>query len=402
MAETLTVVELLRRVDSAVTGEFPGPIWVQGEVSEYRRTAQGAAFFRLVEPETRQSVEVGARGRLMADVDRRLEASGVGGLRSGIDVRIRCTVGMRQGRSIVQLSLLEVDPSFTAGRLSLDRAEVLRRLAGDGSLEANRKLDLPSVPLRIGLVTSRGSAAHADFLDHLKRPGYAFAVLTVQASMQGERAVDEIADGLRRLGDQDLDLVALIRGGGSKLDLAAFDSETVGRAIAAMSVPVISGIGHETDRSVADEAVAVSVKTPTAAAEWIVARVAEFAARLETARRSIRETALAAHARMAARLDHTATQLSEIRGTMSRQSDQLGFIGSGVVEASRLVIARHSSYLNGLEEMLATIGVEPTLRRGFSLVMGADGSVVRSVSGLHPGDRVEVRMVDGSVSMVVE
>jgi exodeoxyribonuclease VII large subunit len=339
---------------------------------------------------------------MMMTVTHALESAGVGGLRSGIEVRVRATVGVRHTRGHIQLGLLEVDPSFTAGRLALDRDEVLRRLAGDGSLVANGRLDLPLVPLRIGLVTSRGSAAHADFLGQLQRPGYRFSVRTVQAAMQGDRAVANLVQALRRLGTEDVDIVALVRGGGSKLDLAAFDAEEVGRAISAMSVPVISGIGHETDRSVADETSAVSVKTPTAAAEWIVARVADYAGRLDTARQMIRDSARSARDGAAGRLDHSASQLAGTRVVLRRQMDHVDNLEQGVVEGSRSGLQRHRDRLVVFEEMFAAIGIEPTLRRGFALVTRPDGSVVRSAGELGAGDRVAVRLADGSVAMVVE
>jgi len=402
-SETLTVGGLLDVLDEALSTAVPGPLWVRGEVSGLSRTSRGAVFFRLVDPELPDhALDVAASGRLIRAVEHALDAAGVGALRSGIEVRIRGTVGLRRSRSLVQLSLLEVDPGFTAGRLALDRDEVLRRLAADGSLAANGALELPLVPLRIGLITSRGSAAHADFLDHLARPGYRFSVRTVQAAMQGEGAVSNVVDGLRRLGTEDLDVVVLIRGGGSKLDLATFDAEAVGREVAAMPVPVITGIGHETDRSVADEAAAVPVKTPTAAAEWIVGRVAEYAGRLETARRAIRDQARAAQTKAAARLDHSASQLAETRGALGRQLDHLEYLEKGIVEGSRSGVLRHSERLSGLAEMFGAIGIEPTLLRGFALVTRPEGSVVRSVGELKAGERVTVRMADGSVAMVVE
>jgi exodeoxyribonuclease VII large subunit len=400
---TLTVAGLLDSLDVAVGAAIPGPVWVRGEVSGFQRTSRGAAFFRLVDPEQPDNaIEVAASGRMMMTVTHALESAGVGGLRSGIEVRIRATVGVRHNRGHIQLGLLEVDPSFTAGRLALDRDEVLRRLAGDGSLAANGRLDLPIVPLRIGLVTSRGSAAHADFLGQLQRPDYRFSVRTVQAAMQGERAIANLAQALRRLATEDVDMVALVRGGGSKLDLAAFDAEEVGRAIAAMPVPVISGIGHETDRSVADEAAAVSVKTPTAAAEWIVARVADYAGRLDTARQMIRDSARSARDGAGVRLDHTASQLAGTRVVLRRQMDLVDNLQQGVVDGSRSGLQRHRDQLAVFAEMFAAIGVEPTLRRGFALVTRPDGSVVRSSGELGPGDRVSVRLADGSVGMVVE
>lgn len=400
---TLTVAQVLGAVGDAVGVAMPGPIWVRGEVSGFQRTNRGAAFFRLVDPDQPDNaLEVAASGRMMVTVSHALESAGVGGLRSGIEVRVRGTVGLRRNRGLVQLSLLEVDPAYTAGRLALDREEVLRRLAADGTLSANEGLEMPLVPLRIGLVTSRGSAAHADFLDQLRRPGYGFSVLTVQAAMQGEAAVDNVVRALERLAAEDLDLVAVVRGGGAKLDLAAFDSERVGRAIGAMPVPVLTGIGHEVDRTVADEAAAISLKTPTAAAEFIVSRVADFAGRLGTARRMIRESAQAAWAGVVGRLDHSAVQLAGTRGVLRRQIDQIDHIERGVAEGARSKIQRGREQLGAMGEMFEAIGVEPTLRRGFAILARPDGRVVRSAREMTPGDRVTARLADGSVVLVVE
>jgi exodeoxyribonuclease VII large subunit len=144
------------------------------------------------------------------------------------------------------------------------------------------------------------------------------------------------------------------------------------------------------------------VKTPTAAAEWIVGRVAEYAGRLETARRAIRDQALAARTKAAARLDHSASQLAETRGALGRQLDNLEYLEKGIVEGSRSGILRHRERLAGFAEMLGAIGIEPTLLRGFALVTRPEGTVVRSVAELKAGERVTVRMADGVVAMVVE
>jgi exodeoxyribonuclease VII large subunit len=401
--DTLTVAQLLDTLGEAVGMAMPGPVWVRGEVSGLQRTNRGAAFFRLVDPERPDNaLDVAASGRMMMTVTHALESAGVGALRSGIEVRVRGTVGLRQSRGLIQLSLLEVDPAFTAGRLALSRDEVLRRLDADGTLAANERLEIPLVPLRIGLVTSRGSAAHADFLDQLRRPGYRFSVRTVQAAMQGEAAEDNIVKALERLAAEDLDLVAVVRGGGAKLDLAAFDTERVGRAVGSMPVPVVTGIGHETDRTVADEAAAVALKTPTAAAEWIVSRVADYAGRLDTARRAIREAAQAAWSGAVTRLDHSAVQLAGTRGVLRRQIDQIDVLERGVADGSRSAVQRGRVHLDAMGQMLEAIGVESTLRRGFAILTRPGGRVVRSASELGPGDRLTARLADGSVELVVE
>ncbi|MFP4074152.1 MAG: exodeoxyribonuclease VII large subunit, partial [Actinomycetota bacterium] len=287
--ESLTVSEVLSRAHQAVVAEFPAPLWVRGEVTGYRRTSSGAAFFRLADPEVDEAaLDVGARGRVMTEADRMLGDAGLGGLRDGIEIRVRGTVGISARRSDLHLSLLEIDPAFTAGRLAIDRAEVLRKMTADGSIAANGSLPIPLVPLRVGLVTSRGSAAHGDFTDQLRRSRYRFAVRTAHTTVQGETAPDRVAAGLARVSQENVDIIAVIRGGGSKLDLAGFDTETVARAVSRTPVPVITGIGHEMDRTVADEAAAIAEKTPSAAGEWLVTRVKDFADRLEGARTHIR------------------------------------------------------------------------------------------------------------------
>lgn len=403
MTETLSVVELLTGVQTAVITAFPGPVWVRGEVSGYKRTNRGAGFFKLVDPEQPEnSIEVAARGRVMAEIDHELNSVGVGSLRAGIEVRIEATVGVRRGSSLVQLSLLRVDPEFIAGRLAVDREEVLRRLKAEGLLDLNARLPLPLVPLDVGLVTSRGSAAHADFLNHLRSPGYRFRVSTVEATMQGETSPEQVVRGLDRLSREPLDVVTIVRGGGSKLDLAAFDNETVGRQIAAMPVPVVTGIGHETDRSIADEVAAVAEKTPTAAAGWLVGRVAEYARRIDTARDAIRDESLKSIGRTASNLNHLAAQLSGSREVLRRQQDQLSHLAVGVAERSREGLKHQSGLVESLGGLIATMGLEPTLRRGFAVVTRPDGSPVREAASLAEGDPVVVRMADGKVRMTVE
>lgn len=398
---TLTVAELQARVATAVTGAFPGPLWVRGEVSGLRRTSRGAVFFRLVDPKGGEVVEVSARGRVMFDIDRVLDAAGVGAMRDGIEVRVRAVVGVDTTRSLVRLTLLGVDPEFIAGRLELDRQQVLARLAADGLLHANRHHLLPLVPLRIGLVTSRGSAAHADFIDHLRRSGFRFRVRTVHAATQGDTAARSVARALRRLASEELDVAVVVRGGGSRLDLLPFDSEEVARAVADMPVPVVVGIGHETDRCVVDEAAAVSVKTPTAAAEWLVSRVGDYATRIDTARRLIREEARAVCTRAHRQLDHSAAVLGTARASLARQAEMLSDLRMSIASDARRVVSQHHRILDGMEEMLAVLGVESTLRRGFAIVTGADGGVVRSATEATPGRELRIRFADGSVRVEV-
>lgn len=402
--KTFTVSELLGQIDEAIASVLPGPVWVRGEVSGLRRTSGGAAFFRLADAELDETaLEVSARGRVMFDIDKQLDATGVGALKDGVELRARGTVVVDHRQSRIRLSILEIDPAFTAGRLAMQRAEVLRKLSADGSLEANGLLPLPLVPQRIGLVTSRGSAAHADFIDHLRRSSLRFEVKTAHTIVQGEGAEKAVARAIARVGREAIDMIALIRGGGSKLDLAVFDSETVGRAIANAPVPVVTGIGHEIDRTVADETAAVYQKTPTAASEWLVATVTDFANRVGSARQHIRMEARHCVARLDSELKGLATALRGSRALLDQHHVRLDHLRDGIVDTARGVLNDEKRRITTLGEWFSSVGVDQTLKRGFALVTSREGDrVIRSVDQLEPGDVAVVRFADGTVSVRVE
>lgn len=400
--ETLTVSAVVARLQQAVVAEFPTPVWVRGEVTGLRRTSGGAVFFRLADSDHAETaLDVTVRGRVMREVDRVLSEAGVGSLRDGVEARMRGTIDLDRRVTRVHLSLHEIDPAFTAGRLALDRAEVIRRMTADGSLAANTSLPLPLVPLRVGLVTSRGSAAHADFTDQLRRSPFRFRVRTVHTVVQGERAATSISEALKRIAEEPIDVIALVRGGGSKLDLSVFDRESVARAISMAPVPVVTGIGHDIDRSVADEAAAVPTKTPSAAAEWLVARVKDYADRIAVARQSIRHEANAALRRQHQLLRTSAADIAGSAITLRRQRDTLDRIRSEIAQAGRGSIERRRTDLARLAEWFKAIDVEPTLRRGFAIVTSGDGTVVRSVEQMPANRQLFVRVVDGTVRVIV-
>ena len=402
--QSTTVSELLARLQQAVVAEFPTPVWVRGEVTGYRRTSGGAGFFRLADPDVDEAaLDVAARGRVMAEIDRVLSATGLGGLRDGVEVRIRGTVGVEMRNSVIRLSLLEIDPAFTVGRLAIDRAEVLRRMTADGSIRANAGLPTPLVPLRVGLVTSRGSAAHADFIDQLRRSRYRFAVRTAHTTVQGDRAPDLIAEALSRFGPETVDIVAVVRGGGSQLDLTVFDTETVARAIAEAAVPVLTGLGHDIDRTVADEAAAHSEKTPSAAGEWLVTRVADFSSRLSTARHLIARESRVALSRHQEMLRRAASDISGGASALDRERDTLIRLGSDVSVAARRVIHDQERSLAALGDWFSAVGLDRTLQRGFAIVTETDGAgVIRSASQVSGGDRLTIRFADGTVLVEAE
>ncbi|MGA1650043.1 MAG: exodeoxyribonuclease VII large subunit, partial [Ilumatobacteraceae bacterium] len=246
-----------------------------GEVGKVTNAASGHCYFDLIDDESDDksvlSVKLfrGVRQALATKLrEHQID------IVSGIKVRIRGTPDVFATNGSFGFKMSDVDPRFTLGDLAAKRQEIVDRLKKDGSYDRNKKTTLPLVPLGIGLVTSNGSAAYADFMKTIEQSGIGFRVSLCDVRVQGDGSAAEIASAITWLSSfDDVDLVAVVRGGGSKTDLAAFDDELVARAIATCPKPVFTGIGHEVDTSIADEVAYSWNKTPTACAIAIIQRV---------------------------------------------------------------------------------------------------------------------------------
>lgn len=422
---TFTVGELARVIVDALDAAVPGSVWVRGEVSQQRTSANGHTYFELVEKDARRS---GIRARLpvvlfrteRASVNRTLRESGLG-IADGIELRICGRVDYYAPFGRLQLVMTAVDPVFTLGRMAAERAQVLQRLRDEGLLAANGRLPMPLVPLRVGLVTSGGSAAYHDFVHELEASGYAFRVAHGDVRVQGAGAERRIVYALRALGGRGLDVVVVARGGGSRTDLNPFDTEAVARAIAAMPVPVITGIGHEIDRTVADEVAHTCAKTPTAAAGFLVSAVAGYDERLRHLSHRIAGEArgacgladqhLRATVRRAARVVPRATQRSA-RALDDRRRRVVERARAGLRVADRALDARAARIgpaasratrdavrvLDAAEARVRALDPQRVLERGYSITRDAEGRVVRSVDAIPDGAVLVTEIVDGALT----
>ncbi|MFN8026549.1 MAG: exodeoxyribonuclease VII large subunit [Acidimicrobiia bacterium] len=254
---TFTVGELNGKVRDALRRSFVDEVWVRGEVQNLKRHGSGHTYFTLVEKGVRGDRPVARLDvALFRDdartVDRRLKAVPGAELGNDVEVRIRGRVTLYPEQGRYQLVMSDIDPVFTVGGIAANRERVLRALAAEGLIGHNARHVIPPVPLRAGLVTSVGSAAYHDFVHELELSGYALQVAVVDVRVQGSAAARRIKYGLNLLAGLAVDAVVLVRGGGSR-DLMPFDTDIVARAVAEMPVPVLTGVGHEIDRSVADE-----------------------------------------------------------------------------------------------------------------------------------------------------
>ena len=280
---TWTVAEVGTAVAGGLRATFPDEIWLRGEIRSLRApNRSGHRYFDLVEPgaapgeqpSAKVSVALfrGAKERVNAVL---ADAPGQTRIADGVEVRIRGRVDWWVAGGQLRLVMSAIDPVFTLGRLDEQRRLLLEVLVAEGLLRRNATLVVPTLSLRIGLVTSAGSAAHADFVHELTASGYAFEVVLADARVQGVDAPSSVVAAIARVASMGVDVIAVVRGGGATTDLAAFDHEDIARAIALAPVPVFTGIGHEIDRNVAGEVAHTDFKTPTATAAALVARIAE-------------------------------------------------------------------------------------------------------------------------------
>jgi exodeoxyribonuclease VII large subunit len=324
-------------------------------------------------------------------------------MEDGTEVRIRCEVQWHGATGRIQLRMDRIDPEFTLGRLAAQREVLLRRLEGEGLLRAQAALMVPAVPLRIGLVTSVGSAAHADVLRTLSSSGFGWQVVECDARVQGIGAETSLADAVRGVVAAGVDAVLVVRGGGARTDLAAFDGETLARTIATAPVPVLTGIGHEVDTSVADAVAWARFVTPTAGAEWLVTRVRSWCERRDATWARCTRAAAAATERASRRIERTSAGVSVAAGRHLRHAEVgLDRRLERLARRPATVLATAEVALSAKAARVAALDPARLLARGWSITRTDGGGLVRAPADVTPGDVVVTTTAGGVLRSRVE
>lgn len=393
MPVILTVRELAAYIRQLLEyDELLADVWVRGEVSNLSRSSAGHVYFTLKEAGAQVSCALfrGPAGRL-----ERLPVDGEAILAHG-------QVSFYEAGGKLQLYVDTVRP-VGLGALYLRFQELRDRLEAEGLFAAEAKRPLPRFPRRIGLVTSPTGAAIRDILHILRRRFPLVEVVVSPTLVQGKEAAPQIVAALERLGRWGVDLIIVARGGGSIEDLWPFNEECVARAIRASPVPVVSGVGHETDFTIADFAADLRAPTPSAAAEMAVPDRAEL--RQEVARLQKRlQLALERQVRQGRRfLWEQARRLrrfspaTRIAARRQRVDELVGRAGRSL--AHRLAVA--DERLRSITRRLATLDPRATLRRGYAIVRTPAGEIVVSPLQVTPGDHLGVQVRDGEFGVEV-
>jgi len=409
--ETLTLFELNSRVHTAITRGFQGQYWVQAELSSVHVNVAGHCYLELVQKHPSGSGLVAkARATVWAGRFRMLrpyfeQATGQA-FAAGISVLLLVTVEFHELYGLNYV-VEDIDPTYTLGDMARRRREILLRLEQEGTLDLNKELPMPLVPRRVAVISSETAAGYGDFCHQLRANAYGFVFCPklFPAVMQGDAVEPTVIAALDAIAAEReaWDVVVIIRGGGATSDLVGFDTYLLAANLAQFPLPVITGIGHERDTTVLDAVAHTSVKTPTAAAEFLIGRMAEAAAGLEHLTGSL---AAAISTRITAEKGRLQAFTLRLPAALAlRKANETGTIAlrsQRLRTAVSTLMAQQRHRLEVAAKVLAGADPDVLLRRGFSITYDADGHAVRRAAQLHEGDILLTRFADGETKSIVK
>lgn len=421
--EQITLLDLNIRIKDCLKRNLEESYWVVAEIGEMRLNQKGHCYLELVE---KKDDEILAKNKatIWSYTYRNLsgwfESLTGQTLKPGLKILSNIVVNYHEVYGL-SLNIKDIDANYTLGERAKKRLETLNRLKEDGILEMNRELPLPLVPQRIAIIASSTSAGYLDFITQLENntAGYTFKTSHYQAIMQGSEAEDSIIKAILEVYDQidNYDLLVIIRGGGATLDLECFDTYGLASHIAQFPIPVITGIGHERDETIADIVANTSLKTPTAVAEFLISGVNEYEEVIDSLYAQIYEYVSRTLRDRRAHLEYWSKHIKYISGNaLKTHSVKLSALGQnfqgaakGRMKVLEMLIENYiqslktntGRYLDHENRNLVNISssidlVDPkrVLKRGYSIVRKGN-KIMKSAKDLQEGDLIESEFHDG-------
>lgn len=407
----ITLSQLLTNIRQSLAEVFPLGVWISAEIGSMNvNRYSGHCYMELIEKSSTNSTAT-PQARVQAAVWRSkwgvlssyFESATGMPLAAGMKVLLKVGVNFHEAYGL-SLVVSDIDPNYTLGEQAALREQTIRRLTEDGVMELNKGEVLPTVVQRLAVVSSATAAGYQDFMNHLAESPWKFSVTLHEAIMQGAGAGESIIAALDGVVErrEDYDAVILIRGGGSQTDLECFNGYELCFHLAQLPLPLITGIGHDRDVSVADLVAHTSLKTPTAVADFLVERASGFAAETEYTYEAICKAANSLISTHKQRLDLGGAKIgSGVQSLLHRLDVKLeNGRGRLVAATTRLLDAERSK----LERMEAEVeGNNPAriLALGFAVVRSG-GRTLTTIEDVDKGSRVEITLADGVVDALVE
>ena len=409
MTESYSLSELGKCIKMTLKTAFVEPVWVRAEISEMHENVSGHCYIDLIEKADDTDVLVAKqKATIWAFTYRMLkpyfESETGATLRAGMKVLLLCDVEFHEVYG-VSLNVRDIDPAFTVGEMAVRRAEIIRRLTDDGIVDMNKQQPLALVPQRVAVISSATAAGYGDFCDQLRNNvfGYTFYTKLFPATMQGAQTEQSVVAALDKICDfiDNFDVVVIIRGGGATSDLVAFDNYNLALHCAQFPLPIISGIGHQRDESVVDLVAHTRVKTPTAAAEFLVARINDFEKNIDEMAQNVAFSAREVVHDELLRLQQRIARLGVVQRVCVRHDAALQHLTMRLRNAAKMAISSEEKRMALVEKSIEYADPATLLQRGFTLTT-KHGKIVKSVCDVAPGDIVTTHLVDGAFTAMVQ
>lgn len=381
-APAFTVGQFSDILNRVLRASFDEGVWIEGEIEGLKRP-NPHVYFSLIEniDGKKAQVNINLFVRELKNVQAKMRQQGIE-LKDGLKVRLYGRPDYFGPFGKLSIIVSDIDTQFTVGDIAAQREALLEALIEKGVDKPNKRLAVPVVPLRLGVISSSQAAGWADAQQTLLESGIGFQVSFIDVRVQGDDAPMQIVAALDTLSRRDdIDLVLLMRGGGSKSDLAAFDDERIAHAIARCSHPVFTGIGHQIDTSIADVIAHTAHKTPTACAKAVIAYVEEFMGDLSWSAGELRRV----------------TERS-----LERATSRIGMCIERLRTRPKLVLERANQRIEMNKTTLRLLDPATVLAKGWSITRTLSGQIIRSKSDVKQGDSLVTTLIDGQITSTVK
>lgn len=385
--KALSLYELNGLVRATLEEGMEETYWLQTELSEVNQR-HGHCYLEFVQKGEKEGLIAKARGMIWANRWNMLSAyfSQTTGQPLGVGMQVLVEVSITFHELYgYSLNVVDIDPTYTVGDIARRRTEILRQLQEEGVDMMNKELEMPMLLKQIAVISSPTAAGYGDFCDQLQRNvyGLAFDVKLFPATMQGETVESSVIAALDQIAEEEenWDVVVIIRGGGGAADLSGFDTLRLAEYVAQFPLPIITGIGHERDDTVIDMVSHTRVKTPTAAAEFLIQHGADQLAAIE---------------RMATTVGNT------VQGRLAQQQGRLELLSQKMDSVTRMLLHLKFNTLDKLSVCIDAADPKRILRLGFSITR-VEGKAITNVNDLTPGTVIETTLAEGTVkSLTIE
>jgi exodeoxyribonuclease VII large subunit len=384
-------------------------VWLRAEISELHTNRSGHCYLELIEKGENGTIIAKQRATIWADtftlLAKYFEDETGQTLKEGLNILVYCSVEMHENYGL-SLNITDINPEYTLGDIISAKQKIINMLEAEGIIDMNRQLSFPALPQRIAVISSKTAAGFEDFCTQLQNNefGYQFHIKLFEATMQGAQTESSVIKAFDNIfaENEHFDIVVIIRGGGAVSDLSAFNNYNIATRVVQFPLPVLCGIGHQRDSSVLDAVSHTSVKTPTAAAEFIISKfyeqnkiIANLGKELTYKTKQIVDLQREKLNKYSYLIPLKATELQK---SLHKKNEILFFT---MKNAIRRIIASHKSNLELFGKTIELISPQTVMKKGYSYTM-KNGEVVKSKTEFAKNDKIKVYFYDGTIAASVE